>query len=307
MPVNVNDPEFVNAEKAYHEANSPEEQLMALKKMISHAPKHKGGENLRQQLTTRRKKLEAQIEKKKKKGKSSASGIKKGEMQAILVGNTNTGKSSLLGVLTNTKQKISQVKFTTNESQVAMMDYKTTQIQLVEIPSVDGENFDKSLAHTADTVLIVINSIDEIKSLLEKLYMITGKKIFVFNKIDSFSENELRKIKATLQSKKYNFVMTSTLQNWPNNGIEELKEKILNSFDMIRVYTKEPEKEKRSNKAMILKPDSTVKECAEKILTGFSKRISKVKIWGPSSKFSGQIVGLNHKLKDLDTVEFHTR
>jgi ribosome-interacting GTPase 1 len=306
MPINVNDPEYVIAEKAFHEASTPEEQLIALNKMISHAPKHKGGENLRQQLTTRRKKLESQIEKKKKSGKSTQVGIKKGEMQAIIVGNTNSGKSSLMKILTNAEPKISQIKFTTNEPQLGMMDYKTAQIQLVEIPAIDGEHFDKSLAHTADTVLIIINSIDEIEKLKEKLYMITGKKIFVFNKIDSLSPTEQRKIKATLQSKKYNFVLTSTIEGWPNNGIEELKEKILNSFDIIKVYTKEPGKEK-SKKPMILKPDSTVKDVAEKILKGLSKRIKKVKIWGPSSKFSGQVVGLNHKLKDMDTVEFTTK
>ena len=58
---------------------------------------------------------------------------------------------------------------------------------------------------------------------------------------------------------------------------------------------------------MILNQDSTVKEAAEKILKGFSKQVKETRIWGPSSKFPGQIVGMNHKLKDLDTVEFRTR
>ena len=43
MPINVNDPEYVKAEKDYFEANTLEERLIALRKMISHAPKHKGG------------------------------------------------------------------------------------------------------------------------------------------------------------------------------------------------------------------------------------------------------------------------
>jgi len=54
-------------------------------------------------------------------------------------------------------------------------------------------------------------------------------------------------------------------------------------------------------------PHSTVKDVAEKILKGFSKKVKKTKIWGPSSKFSGQIIGLNHELKDMDTVEFTTK
>ena len=55
MPINVNDPEYTKAEIAFHEAKTLEEQLLFLNKMISHAPSHKGAENLRQQLTTKRK------------------------------------------------------------------------------------------------------------------------------------------------------------------------------------------------------------------------------------------------------------
>ena len=87
---------------------------------------------------------------------------------------------------------------------------------------------------------------------------------------------------------------------------EELKNKIFQSFDKIRIYTKEPRKEK-SPKPMILNPDSTIKDIAEKILKGFSSKVRESKIWGPSSKFPGQKVGLQHKLKDLDVVEFKTR
>ncbi len=305
MPVNVH-PEYAHAEKAYLEADTVEEQLIALKKMISEAPKHKGGENLRQQLTTRRKKLESQIEKKKKSGKSTQIGIKKADMQAIIVGKTNSGKSSLLKILTNAKPKISETKFTTNKPTIGIMNYQNTQIQLVEVPAIEGEHFDKSIAHTADTVLILITSLDELNKLKKDLYMTTGKKIILFNKSDKLTKDEKRKIKATLQSKKYEFIIISCIPFWPENKIDELKKKIFESFDIIRVFTKQPRKEKEK-RPMIMKPNSTIKDAAEKILKGFSKKIKKTKIWGPSSKFSGQIIGLNHKLKDMDVVEFTTR
>ena len=56
-----------------------------------------------------------------------------------------------------------------------------------------------------------------------------------------------------------------------------------------------------------MKPKSTIKDAAEKILKGFSRKVVETKIWGPSSKFGGQIVGLNHELKDMDIIEFKTR
>lgn len=85
-----------------------------------------------------------------------------------------------------------------------------------------------------------------------------------------------------------------------------MKEKLFQSFGRIRVYTKEPGKEK-SNKPIILPPESNIKNVAEKILKGFSNKIKETRIWGPSSKYPGQVVGLKHKMKDMDIVEFKTR
>jgi ribosome-interacting GTPase 1 len=72
------------------------------------------------------------------------------------------------------------------------------------------------------------------------------------------------------------------------------------------VYTKEPGK-KATDEPMILKENSTVKNSAEKILKGMSKKIKQTRIWGPSSKFGGQSVGVEHILKDKDVVEFKTK
>jgi len=93
--------------------------------------------------------------------------------------------------------------------------------------------------------------------------------------------------------------------NISKEDFNDLKNKLLQSFGKIRVYTKEPKKEK-SKRPIILEPGATVKNVAEKILKGFSKNVKETKIWGPSSKFPGQKVGLTHKLKDLDVVEFKT-
>ena len=305
MPINVNDPEYVQAEKEYHDANSIEEQLVALNKMISHVPKHKGAENLRQQLRSRRKRLEGQIEKRKKAGKSTQVGIKKSDMQAVIIGKTNSGKSSLLKNLTNASPIISNNKFSTTKPVIGMMPYLNTQIQLIENPAIESENLDKSLLNSADTLIILITRLEDLEEIKKFLVKSSGKKIIVFNKSDLLDKKEKRKISATLQSKKYDFIMISSIPELPENNLEELKKKIFNSFNVLRIFTKEPGKEKEK-RPMIMKPGSTVKDIAEKILKGLSKRVKETKIWGPSSKFGGQKVGLNHELKDMDVVEFKT-
>ena len=56
-----------------------------------------------------------------------------------------------------------------------------------------------------------------------------------------------------------------------------------------------------------MKEKSTFKNAAEKILKGVSKKIKRARIWGPSSKFGGQVIGLEHVLKDKDIIEFQTK
>jgi small GTP-binding protein len=301
MPINAH-PEYIAAEGEYLHAKTLEEKIEKLKKMISYAPKHKSSENLRAQLKTRLKKLQEQEAKSKKAGKSSQIRIKKEDMQAVVVGKTNSGKSSLLKILTNSEPQIADYEFTTKNPVLGTMYYENANIQLIEIPAIGSEFYNKGIVHTADTVLILITSFSEIQEILKELKT-EGKIIIVFNKIDLLDENEKRKIRATLQSKKYNFVLISTRTQ---EGIEELKDKLFQSFGKIRVYTKEPGKEK-SKKPIIMNPNATARDIAEKILKGFSERVKETKIWGPSSKFSGQKVGLSHQLKDLDVVEFKTR
>ena len=302
MPINAH-PDYLAAEKEYIKAETIEDKIEKLKKMISVAPSHKGAENLRAQLKTRLKKFQQQAEKSKKLGKSSKAGIKKEDMQAVLIGISNSGKSALLAILTNASPRISDTKFTTTHPIIGMMNYEGANIQLIEIPGIESEHYNKGLANTADTLLILKTNLEQLKQIEEKLGKAHGKRIIIFNKSDILTENEKRKISATLQSKKYNFVMSSSTSK---ENLNDLKNKILQSFGKIRVYTKEPRKEK-SNRPIILEPDSTVKQVAEKILKGFSKNVKETKIWGPSSKFPGQKVGLQHKLRDLDVVEFKTK
>jgi ribosome-interacting GTPase 1 len=81
-----------------------------------------------------------------------------------------------------------------------------------------------------------------------------------------------------------------------------LKKEFWNYFPIIRIYTKEPKKEP-SKDPLLIKEKSTVREVAKKIHKTLGKSLKKAKIWGPSSKFNGQIVGLGHKLKDKDIIE----
>lgn len=294
-------PQYQKAEAKFLGAQTDEERTIYLEEMIRECPKHKSSEKMLANLKTRYKKLREKLERIKKSGKSGKAGIKKEDMQAVIVGFTNTGKSSLLSLITNAKPEIAEHDFTTKFPIVGMVNFYNTNIQLIEVPALESEYYDKGLVNTADTILILIDDISQIEKITPELQKAHGRKIIVFNIMDN--SKDIRKISATLSSKKYDFILISTKTK---EGIEELKNKLFKSFDKIRIYTKEPGKEK-TKKPIILEPGASVMEVAEKILKGLSNKIKETKIWGPSSKFSGQKVGLSHKLKDLDVVEFKTR
>lgn len=301
MPINAH-PDYIIAEKEFLGAETLDEKITALEKMISHAPSHKGAENLRAQLKLRLKKLIEQSEKSRKKS-GSRIGIKKDEMQVVIIGKTKSGKSSLLNILTNARAETGDYSFITKKPIVGVIDYYGTGIQIIEIPAVESEYYDRGIVNNADVILLLITKFSDIEDLKKLLNKARGKQIIVFNKIDIMNENEKRKISANLQSRKYDFVLISANEK---ENIQRLKDKIFENLGKIRIYTKEPGKEK-SNRPVILEKDSSVRDVAEKILKGLSSKIKETKIWGPSSKFSGQKVGLKHRLKDMDIVEFKTR
>ncbi|MDO8517546.1 MAG: GTPase [Nanoarchaeota archaeon] len=294
-------PEYGHAEKEYLQTKTLDEKLLALEKMISYAPAHKGGENLRAALRLRYKKLVEKIEKTSKSSKSTKVGIKKSEMQALILGFPNTGKTSVFNLLTGLKLQVTEHPYSTTIPKIGMMNYEDLKIQLVDMPPFP--NTDRGIINTTDTILLIINNFDQIKQSEQFLQKTRAKIIILFNKTDLFNENEKRKITETLKSKKHSFILFSSINH---ENLAELKEKIFKTFTIIRIYTKEPKKEV-SKEPMIMKENSTIKDVAEKILKGFSKKIKRARIWGPSSKFGGQEVGLSHVLKDKDIIEFQTK
>ncbi len=306
MPINPTY-EYINAETEYHKAQTDTERLKSLEKMLRTAPAHKGSEKFRGDIRLKIKKLKEKIIKDKKlgskKGHGPSQGIKKQDMQAVLLGLTNSGKSSILKSITNANPKIASYGFTTSQPKIGTLNYNGCNIQIIDLPPIASENFEQGIVNNTDTILIVVEKLHEIKPILETIKKNkTSKKIIIFNKIDLYDENTKRKIKETLKSKRHNFVLVSTNTD---EGLKELKDKIFDSFDKIRIYTKHSGK-KADKIPIILPPNPTLKEVAEKILHGYSKKVKFAKITGPSCKFPNQKIGLKHIVKDKDIVEFIT-
>lgn len=298
MPTNAS-PEYYKAEAEYIAAQTIEEKIIKLEEVIRVAPKHKSSEKLVAQLKGRLAKLKKESETKKKKG-GGKKGIKKtGNAQAIILGKENSGKSSLLSILTNAKPMISELPFTTTNPEIGTLDLDGLKVQVIEMPAnADSEMF--SIVHGTNLLIVLASSLNEIISWanLIKQRAIKTKKFMVLNKTDIIDENEMKKINALKDIIK---ISTKTGQ-----GINELKQRIFDSLNLIRVYTKEPGK-KKTEEPVVLEKNSTIKDIAKKIRNDYTKRFKNAKIWGKSAKFDGQIVGIEHKLQDKDIVELYIK
>lgn len=297
-------PEFLAAQKRYNQAYTDEEKLVALEEMMSTMPKHKAGEGMRANIKSRYKALKESMERKVRQKKSTArkEGIKKEGVQIALIGFSGAGKSSLLKLLTNASPLIADYPFVTKSPIIGALKYEGILFQIIDMPAVNYESFDSGVANTADILLIIVTSIQDIDKILPSLSKSCAKRIIVYNKTDLLSLEEKRKLDASLKSRKYNFLIISSKTG---EGIDELKRKFVENSGIIRIYTKQPGKP-QDEFPVIMQPESKIEDLARKLFPK-TAQIKEIKLTGPSSKFANQKVGIEHVLKDKDIVEFNLR
>ncbi|OYT54663.1 MAG: GTP-binding protein [Desulfurococcales archaeon ex4484_217_2] len=173
------------------EAKTPQEKLKALEEFLSAVPKHKGTEKLigqvRRQMAILRREIEEQ--RRRRSGKGPKFFVEKeGAAQIVLLGLSNSGKSTLLTKLTNAKVLVSPVPYSTQKPAVGMMPFEDIKFQLVEAPAIfegasRGEGWglkSLGLARNADAIAIVLdasnNPIGQLKTILKEL---NEAKIFI--------------------------------------------------------------------------------------------------------------------------------
>jgi ribosome-interacting GTPase 1 len=90
-------------------------------------------------------------------------------------------------------------------------------------------------------------------------------------------------------------------------GIEELGAEIFEMLDIIRVYTKDPNKKESSKRPFTIRKGSTVFDLAKRIHSDFYTQFSYAKVWSKRLRFSPQKVGGTFALEDGDVVELHIK
>jgi len=123
-----------------------------------------------------------------------------------------------------------------------------------------------------------------------------AKGITILNKIDLVDDAFVKKVSKKLKT---DFIPTSADSN---KNINQLKERIYNELQFIRIYLRPKGGETDFKEPLIVRKGNTVMDVCNKLHRNLKKDFRFGLVWGKSVKFGGQRVGLNHVLIDEDVL-----
>jgi small GTP-binding protein len=314
MPANL-PPQYFEAEKRYRSAKDNDDKIAALEEMLAIMPKHKGTDHLKADLRRKIAKLTQDSERKSATQRASMVIEKEGAAQVIVIGLPNAGKSQLMASVTGASPVVAEYPFTTHSASPGMMEFENIKIQLVDTPPLTPQFIEPWLPNTirrADGLLVVVDLTDNpLKQMEAIVTQLEGKRIelgqdktrtlVVANKIEMPGAAESYRALQVHYEGHLPLVGISALEH---TGLEELRRRIYQMLDIIRVYTKTPGNKPDLTDPIILERGSTLADAAAEVHKDFAYKLKYARIWG-SGKHDGIMAKRDHILQDGDIIELH--
>ena len=331
MPANL-PPQYYELEREYNAERDPRERLRMAQELLRIMPKHKGTDKLQAEMKAKISRHKKEIEGGGKTGgptkQASAHDYieREGARQIILIGPPNSGKSSLVDILTAASPQVADYPYTTREPLTGMLSWETIQFQLIDTPPISDESYENyltNLVRNADLVVLVADLADP--RMMERLEFVVGKleekRILLRAQFEEQPEDPRFVIKKTvvcghkvyddetgerlaaLRERFAGFAVVTT-SIIDDASLEVLKRSLFDALQIIRVYTKHVGKDVELVDPVILPTGGTVEDAAVSIHKDFGQKLKFAKIWG-QGKFDGQRVNGDYQLSDKDVVEFH--
>jgi uncharacterized protein len=329
MPANLT-PQYQKAEEEYRRAQTAEQRVEILERMLKLIPKHKGTEKLQADLKTRLKETRSEVETEKSAPKA-ARGVRiprQGAGTVLIIGAPNSGKSRILAELTRAEPEVADYPFTTREPLPGMMPWEDVSVQLIDTPPVTASHMEPyilGMVRGADAVLLCFDGssddapeqtcevIDQLAGRKTKLSRRTGfadddlatvhvNTLLVVTRSDAPDADErvqfLREMRSDLDLPVLNVRLDDP------GSVEELRNAIYGLLEVIRVYTKKPGQPANYVDPFTIRAGGTIEDLALKVHHDIAEGLKFARVWGDSAH-DGQSVGREHVLADRDMVELH--
>lgn len=331
MPANLTQ-QYYKAEDSYRKATTLEEELKWLQVMYAEMPKHKGTENLQAKLKQKISQVKQDADKQKTASKKAAGRSfkipRQGAGTAVVLGGPNGGKSQFLCSLTRATPDVAPYPFTTQEPKPGMMDFEDVLIQLIDTPPITAdflEPYMYGFIRSSELVLLFLDlgddgGVEQCQEVLDRLQA-TKTRLATSTYLDeddvglSFTRTFLVANKIDLPEAKDRLELFHELCPLPfeeflisateRTGLDELCKAIYDVMDIVRVYTKMPNKKEADlERPFTLKKGSTLLDLAEQIHNDYAANLKFGKAWG-SGVHDGTIVKGDYILNDKDVIELH--
>lgn len=328
MPANLT-PQYSKAEEEYRRAQTAQERVECLEKMLQLIPKHKGTEKLQADLKTKLKETrsEAETERHAPKPGKSYKFPRQGAGTVVILGAPNSGKSRLLAELTNAEPTVADYPFSTHEPMPGMMAWQDVTVQLIDTPPVASghiEAYITGFVRSADLVLLcfdggsdeapeqtaeVVQMLADRKTRLAKFTGLDEEDLGVVN-VKTFlvvtrGHDPEAETRVELLRELRPIDLESLSVNLDDStSRESLRDRIYQALGVIRIYTKKPGKPADKQAPFTIPVGGTVEDLAAKVHRDLAATLKFAKVWGTSAH-DGQSVGREHVLADSDVVELH--
>jgi small GTP-binding protein len=234
---------------------------------------------------------------------------REGAAQVALVGAPNAGKSSLLYALSHVQIKIGDYAFTTLRPVPALTRIGGVLVQLVEIPGlIAGAAEDRGggrallgVLRGADAIVYCQDASASLNALAEVRAEVAAAQIdlpalLAATKLDEAPEGALARLRAAVPD-----LLVLGVSILDDASLEALKEAIWRLTGLLRVSLRH--QGQTDAEPLALEPGATVADVAREIHNRLAAQFRGARLWGPSARFEGQMVGREHRVQDGDTVE----